>query len=145
MAKITIENAGELTELETGWLVAKEGFKVADVAAEVLEMDAEEDDGQLDLFDVSDYISGLAPAKTPFVEQAQPVADPINTVYGFKVGDRVKTNGCFTFDPRIGTVAEVSTEGGRLHKVILDEVPEGEDKDYWLYLPYELTHVTGKK
>lgn len=56
----------------------------------------------------------------------------------FKVGDRVKTDGGYEFDPNEGTVV------GRINTLVtvrLDEIPSGENKAEWSYFPSELLPV----
>lgn len=59
----------------------------------------------------------------------------------FKVGDRVKTDGGFTFDPGYGTITKTHINGdANAFHVDVD----GQDDDDWFYYATELEHVAAE-
>jgi hypothetical protein len=86
--------------------------------------------------------STLKPAESVAVEK-QPEKPELTEADGFKIGDRVKANAGFTFDPSIGKIIGIAH-----HKAVLIEV-DGQLGSIWCYptsslSPTPLTIEAGK-
>jgi len=90
--EIKIIDAAQAVELETGYIIAKDGYTLADVGAEIRDMSEEETDeeGPVQL----DFFADLEPVK--------PEGRPV-----FKVGDRVFFKSEDTGETGYGTVRNV--------------------------------------